>query len=58
MLEIDAIDNGVSIAKETAYDISSNLSQRVAMYNSPWNAPKTAGYSQHNQFKKAMKMCE
>lgn len=39
MLEIDALDNGVSVAKDTAYDIQSNLSQRVALYNSPWNAP-------------------
>ena len=48
MLEIDANDNGVSVAKETVYDIGSNISQRVSLYNSPWNAPQTAGYSQHS----------
>lgn len=48
MLEIDANDNGVNIAKETVYDIGSNISQRVSLYNSPWNAPQTAGYSQHS----------
>lgn len=58
MLEIDAIDNGVDTGCNLAYDITSNLSQRVGMYNSPWNAPAGAGYSQHNQFKKAMKVCE
>lgn len=48
MLEIDAHDNGVNVAKETVYDIGSNISQRVSLYNSPWNAPQTAGYSQHS----------
>jgi len=57
IMEIDAIDNGVDVAKETLYNISTNLS-RVGMLNSPWNAPKGSGYSQHAQFKKAMKICE
>ena len=47
MLEIDARDNGVSVGDDLLYEITSNLSQRVAMYNSPWNAPENAGYSQH-----------
>lgn len=58
MLEIDALDNGVSTGSNLTYEITSNLSQRIGMYNSPWNAPAGAGYSQHNQFKKAMKVCE
>lgn len=57
-LEVDAIDNGVNVADETRYHIKTNLSERVACYNSPWNAPKDAGYSQHIQFKKAMKIVE
>ena len=56
--EIDAIDNGVNVADETRYFISTNLSQRVGTLNSPWNAPKDVGFSQHKQFKKAMKICE
>ena len=48
MLEIDAHDNGVSCGSNLSYDITSNLSRRVGMYNSPWNAPEGSGYSQHN----------
>ena len=58
ILEVDAIDNGVDVAKETLYNINTNLSSRVGNLNSPWNAPKGSGYSQHAQFKKAMKLCE
>ena len=61
IMEIDAIDNGVNQNQsdiEMAYNISTNLSARVGAYNSPWNAPAGAGFSQHVQFKKAMKICE
>ena len=58
ILEIDAIDNGVNQADETKYSISTNLSSRVGVYNSPWNAPQGAQYSQHAQFKKSMKITE
>ena len=47
ILEIDAIDNGVNQAEEMKYSISTNLSSRVGVYNSPWNAPQGAQYSQH-----------
>ena len=57
ILEIDAIDNGVDPADDYRYSISTHLSARVANYNSPWNAPEGA-YSQHDQFKRAMKICE
>jgi len=57
-MEIDADDNGVDQAPDLTYKIHSSLPWRVSAYNSPWNAPKEAGYSQHTQFKKAMKMCE
>lgn len=40
------------------YHISTNLSSRVGSLNTPWNAPKSAGLTQHAQFKKAMKICE
>lgn len=57
-LEVDAVDNGVNIADDTRYNISTSLSARVGYMNSPWNAPQTAGYSQHIQFKKAMRLTE
>lgn len=60
-MEIDAIDNGVNqstTGDSLAYSISTNLSSRVGAYNSPWNAPAGAGYTQHVQFKKAMKLTE
>ena len=56
--EIDAIDNGVDMAEEMVYTVNTNLSSRVGMLNTPWNAPASANYSQHTQFKKAMKICE
>ena len=56
MLEIDAIDNGVEVAKNTVYHIGTGLGNRVGHMNLPWNAPE--GLSQHDQFKKAMPLCE
>lgn len=47
IMEIDAIDNGVNQGEDLAYSINTNLSARVSTYNSPWNAPDEAGYSQH-----------
>jgi len=38
-LELDAIDNGVNTAENKRYNISTDLSSRVAYLNSPWNAP-------------------
>lgn len=35
--EIDAIDNGIEIADNRRYDITSNLSSRVSYFNPPWN---------------------
>ena len=35
--EIDAIDNGVNIADERRYEISTNLSARVGRFNPEWN---------------------
>jgi len=58
MLEIDAHDNGVNQAENLVYNIDSSLSNRVGAYNSPWNAPESAGYTQHMQFKRALKICE
>ena len=40
------------------YKVDSNLSARVNALNTPWNAPPSAMYCQHAQFKKAMKICE
>jgi uncharacterized UPF0160 family protein len=57
ILEIDAGDCGVDVAAETRYNINTDLPGRVAGFNEPWNAPK-GFYNQHNQFKKAMKICE
>lgn len=38
--EIDAIDNGVNIAKDLKYKIVTDLSYRVSRFNKEWNAPK------------------
>lgn len=57
IMEIDAIDNGVKIAEETKYEMRSDLSSQVGLFNKPWNAPKSS-MSQHARFKKAMKLCE
>ncbi len=35
--EIDAIDNGIDIADEKRYDITTNLSARVGGLNPAWN---------------------
>ena len=47
-MEIDAVDNGVNQADELKYSIQTGLSSRVGRYNSPWNAPESAAYSQHS----------
>ena len=39
-LEIDAIDNGVTLAKDLKYKIVTDLSYRVSRFNKEWNAPK------------------
>lgn len=56
ILEVDALDNGVSEAANMKYYISTGLGSRIARTNPEWNAPKTK--TQHNQFKKAMKIAE
>ena len=38
--EIDAIDNGVTLAKDMRYRIVTNLSDRISRFNKEWNAPK------------------
>ena len=58
IMEIDAIDNGVDQSDDKKYSITTNLSSRIGNYNSPWNAPSDAKYSQHSQFKKAMRITE
>lgn len=55
-LEIDAIDNGVTLAKDMRYRICTNLSDRVSRFNKEWNAPKEK--CQQMQFKKAMRVVE
>ena len=40
VLEVDAIDNGVQMAKDLRYKINTGLSSRVSRLNKPWNAPK------------------
>ena len=54
--EVDAIDNGVTLAVDQKYSIVSNLSSRVSRYNKEWNAPPTK--DQQLQFKKAMRVVE
>jgi uncharacterized UPF0160 family protein len=56
ILEIDAQDNGVSVAESTRYHISTHLGSRIGRMNLDWNAPETACV--HTQFKKAMKIAE
>ena len=55
-MEVDAIDNGISEADDMRYHVRSGLSSRVGRMNKNWNAPDSV--SQHDQFKKAMKICE
>ena len=38
ILEVDAVDNGVSEAKEMRFYIQSGLSSRVARMNPDWNS--------------------
>eukprot|EP00347_Sterkiella_histriomuscorum_P010961 403374276 len=54
--EIDAIDNGVTLAKDMRYRIVTNLSDRISRFNKEWNAPKDK--CQQMQFKKAMRVVE
>lgn len=54
--EVDAIDNGVKIAKEERYWINTSLGMRVSRFNKAWNAPAEVCESQ--QFKKAMSVVE
>ena len=54
--EIDALDNGVKIAKDERYWINTGLGTRVSRYNKAWNAPE--GVCWNGQFKKAMKVVE
>lgn len=56
ILEVDAIDNGVSEAEDMKYQITTGLGSRVGRLNLPWNAPKEM--TQHAQFKKALKLAE
>jgi len=56
ILEVDALDNGVSEAENMKYYISTGLGARVARTNPEWNAPRSK--TQHGQFKKAMKIAE
>jgi uncharacterized UPF0160 family protein len=58
ILEIDAIDNGVSQYPSDvlpAYVISTNLSARIGRYNPEWNSEK---YDPGENFKKAMDVVE
>ena len=56
ILEVDAIDNGVSEADNMRWHMKTGLASRVGRLNSPWNAPQSC--NQHQQFKKAMKIVE
>lgn len=60
IMEIDAIDNGVDQFKgKSEFNIGTHLSSRVKFTNMSGDYPKDdERYSQHNAFKKAMKMCE
>jgi len=37
-VEIDAIDNGIPIAKDIRYGINTDLNSRIGRFNKPWNA--------------------
>ena len=41
ILEVDAIDNGVSEAENMRWHMKTGLASRVGRLNSPWNAPKS-----------------
>lgn len=56
ILEIDALDNGVTSAVNPAYKITTGLGVRVSRFNKPWNAPNEI--LQSDQFKKAMRVVE
>lgn len=53
--EIDAIDNGVPIAKETEYDIHTDLSSRVSFLAPKWNE-QSSDEILTQRFEEAMKM--
>lgn len=57
ILEVDAIDNGVSEAPEMRYKLSTGLASRVGRLNPDWFEPND-GNTQHVQFKKAMFITE
>lgn len=57
ILEVDAIDNGVSEAENMKYFISSGLASRVARMNPDWQEPTTEN-TQHVQFKKCLSIAE
>mmetsp|Transcript_1944 Transcript_1944/g.2820 ORF Transcript_1944/g.2820 Transcript_1944/m.2820 type:complete len:178 (+) Transcript_1944:187-720(+) len=48
ILEVDAIDNGVNIAKETSYNISTDIGSRIGRYNLPWSLPEDTPHTQHS----------
>ena len=56
--EIDAIDNGVSVAEDLRYRINTNLSARVSRLNPRWNAKveETSDAARNARFKKAMEI--
>ena len=56
--EVDAIDNGVSIADDTKYKINTNLSSRVGRLNPDWNASpeESSDKARNGNFRLAMKM--
>lgn len=56
ILEVDALDNGISEGENMKYYISTGLGSRIARTNPEWNAPRSK--TQHGQFKKAMKIAE
>lgn len=56
ILEIDAKDNGVDVADEVRYHVSTHLGARVGRFNLDWDAPETACV--HKQFRKAMLVAE
>ena len=41
ILEVDAIDNGVSVAADTKYGIGTGLASRIARLNPDWNEEVT-----------------
>ncbi len=52
ILEIDALDNGVDIATEKKYEITTNLSRRVSRLNPSWN--NFGEYDPNEDFRRAI----